>query len=195
MTGENLLARDLLARVYNTFQEEECAYSIFLPEEAKAVIANQSNGRYNYYGYSVYRFVTIFSKNSTRWAVAFGAKDNTACTSIYNCDIAAVKVEEDERVEERIITEIKVKLKDNDYFKKSLICATADGHLFANTSGVFEDRVADNLEVLVKEYTAEQIRENSRENNLYRISTPVLSKIEYRQDFVGPLYRALYNAL
>ncbi len=165
MDSNYLLARDLLSGVYNRFRNVKNSNEVAFTKPVRAVIDKSSNGQV----YSLYPFAILVDG----WAISFGFGSKS---SYHSYDIAAVKVEE--TVKERVLLEIEIKLKENEFFRQTIIGATAEGYLFSSTAGVFQNRAYDSLMPIIHNYA-----------RLEGIN------MEYRDSFTEVLWGVVYKVL
>ena len=187
--SEGLSARELLTEVFAELKKKFSGREVNLPEKAMAIIADDSDWHRTRTGYTCYESAVLLKIGSKEWAVAFG----TACGSYpadpYNCDIAAVQILSNDQVAMAVYRA----LEGNDYFRRSIVVAMADGELGTNKNSPFTKKFLE----IVPSYQ----RFIARKKEIYPeyitmdLRPVVKSGIRYKKEFVAVLADAMRIAL
>jgi hypothetical protein len=189
---QGLSAKELLEGVYEVFENE--GRKIKLPSKATAEIADDSDWHRDRRGYTGYESATLLKIGDKEWLIAFGTKCGGYPADPYNCDIATMQFFGDGKSDELVATEAYDALKENRYFRKSIIYAMASGQLMVKSGGCFSNEVIEFLSPRVYGFIAQELETNL--DCLTMDGRPVVTtSTQYKPEFVAFLYDAFRKIL
>jgi len=189
---QGLSAKKLLKGVYNAFKKN--GRKIKLLSKATVEISNDSDWHRTQIAYTGYESAILLKIGDKEWAVAFGTACGSYSAYLYNCDIVAVQLSSNGKSNKQIAIEIHDALKQNDYFRNSLIYAMADGRLAVNKNGHLGQKVFDLLGLKIHKFIAQDLKTDSDFFTL-DLRPMVKSAVQYKTKFVIFLYDAFRTIL
>lgn len=173
-------ARELLAQVYKKF--ETSGRKIQLPRVVEVEVGCDNDYHRSKYGYFKYESAILATIGEKQWVVTFGTFSRGYPAQPYDCDIAAMRFDENATEQE-----IPSMLGKNSYFHYSLVCAMTDGDLCVNHRGRWGELSEKSIQPVLSEYTAREAQVNS--SLITPDLTPVIeSGKQYKPEFSNFLH-------
>lgn len=189
---QGLSARELLEGVYEALKGD--GREIKLLSKATAEIADDSDWHRDRRGYTGYESATLLKIGDKEWLVAFGTRCGGYPADPYNCDIAIMRFFGDGTSDERTATEVYDTLKENCYFRKSIIYAMTSGQLMVKSDGYFSQKVLELLKPSIQGFITQDLETNP--DCFTMDGRPVITTfIQYKPEFVAFLYDAFRKIL
>jgi hypothetical protein len=124
----DLLASEILRRVYDKITKN--GKNLTLRLSAMAEIASETDGRVEKIGHVCYRSVTYVKIEGRMWLFSFGKKLGGYVAEQYDCDIAAMMVEVNEKISDDGLSKLaSYLLSNNEYYSYSFMYALSSGYL------------------------------------------------------------------
>ena len=187
---QGLSARELLEGAYGIFKAD--GREIMLPSDVPVEITNSQG----WYRTPIdYKSATLLNAGGKWWAVAFGVKRGGYPMEPYSCDIAAVRLCNYEKSDERVAIEIRDTLKANSHLCNSLIYALVYGRLGVKGNGRFGQNVYGRLNSRVQEFITQDSKTDAHDLATKDSRPAEDHPVRYKAVFIRFLHTALLEVL
>lgn len=175
--------RDLLRGAYEKLSQRHKNREITFPIKVLTEIADDSDPHRIRTGYMSYENARAFQFNGKLWVVARGEACGSYPAEPYDSEVMALEFPLQGRITKAAQSKLAIKIEESSYFRNSLVCGMADGHLAVNGQGRFGKQMHDLLRPHLQDFVAQ---EPEYDRSIVLISTlqyPTIRRMLYKPEF------------